>query len=135
MENNMLNVSASDKLLTISNFIETPLKWDAEHPNLYSLEVSLLMNNRTVYSETLNIGFRDVRVVGNQFLVNWMPVVMRGSNRHSIHPLLGRATDNDYDDIDIDGKRRQHQFHPDLTLPTNQRVSRILRQIRHVRGV
>ncbi len=70
--------------------VTKPLKWDAEHPNLYRLEIELSSKAGT---ETVvkNIGFRDIKVVGNQVFVNGSPVKLRGVNRHETHPLLGRS--------------------------------------------
>jgi autotransporter-associated beta strand protein len=73
--------------------VASPRKWDAEHPNLYTVKASLYAANGTV-AETVNkrIGFRQVEVRGNRLFVNNAPVKLRGICRHETHPLLGRAT-------------------------------------------
>ena len=63
--------------------------WDAEHPRLYTLEASLEIGGKTVQSFVKNIGFREVRVDGEQLLVNGKAVKLRGVNRHSIDPIKG----------------------------------------------
>ncbi len=56
-----------------------PRQWDAEHPNLYTLEASVLGADGTP-QETVSrtFGFREVKVVGNRFLVNGREVKFRG---------------------------------------------------------
>lgn len=69
--------------------VPSPQKWDAEHPNLYTVAASLQGGSETVNKR---IGFRQVGVRGNQLFVNNVPVKLRGVCRHETHPLLGRAT-------------------------------------------
>lgn len=78
--------------------VQNPLKWDAEHPNLYTLTTELTdANGEVEYSKIRKIGFRKVEIQGNQLLVNGMPVKLRGACRHDIHPLLGRMSTPEYD--------------------------------------
>jgi len=80
--------------------IQNPLKWDAEHPNLYTLKVSLLQNNKTIGQFSCQVGFREVKIAGNQMLVNGKPVKLRGACRHDMSPVLGRASTADMDSLD-----------------------------------
>ena len=81
--------------------VENPKKWDAEHPNLYTLAVTLLENGEEILKTTEQIGFREVQVDGNRLLVNGKPVKLRGACRHDIHPTLGRMTTPEYDLKDV----------------------------------
>jgi len=85
----------------ISLILEEPLKWDAEHPNLYTLVTTLSDGEETVLSRTDRVGFREVEVDGNKLLVNGRPVKLRGADRHDIHPLLGRMTTPELDRQDV----------------------------------
>jgi beta-galactosidase len=85
----------------ISLVLEDPLKWDAEHPNLYTLVTSLTNGDETVLSRTDKVGFREVQVDGNKLMVNGRPVKLRGADRHDIHPLLGRMTTPEMDRLDV----------------------------------
>ena len=76
--------------------------WDAEHPNLYSLEVAVVVKDQVIESLQRTIGFRTVHRDGNQLLVNGMPVKLHGVCRHSIHPLHGRAVPSDFDERDVE---------------------------------
>lgn len=80
--------------------VRKPLKWDAEHPNLYTLTATLRGADGTVGSFSRQIGFRDVKVDGNRMLVNGSPVKLRGACRHDIHPTLGRTTTAELDSLD-----------------------------------
>ena len=66
------------------------MKWDAEHPNLYKLDL-LIESEEGTEIITKKIGFREIEVVGNQLFVNGRPVKLKGVNRHEAHPLLGRS--------------------------------------------
>jgi len=81
--------------------VNNPKKWDAEHPNLYTLVVSLKKDGKELYNFTRKIGFRDVKIVGDRMLVNGMPVKLRGACRHDIHPTLGRMTTAEFDSLDV----------------------------------
>ena len=81
--------------------VERPLKWDAEHPNLYKLAVSLRKDGKEIGSFERRIGFRDVKIEKDRMLVNGMPVKLRGACRHDIHPTLGRTTTAELDSLDV----------------------------------
>lgn len=80
--------------------ISNPRKWDAEHPNLYKLHLSLYSRKGLEASYTREIGFRDVRIVGNRMLVNGRPVKLRGACRHDMDPKMGRSTNARLDSMD-----------------------------------
>ncbi len=86
---------------TFSLPVENPLKWDAEHPNLYTLEVAVYKNSNEVSRFTRRIGFREVEIVKDRMLVNGRQVKLRGACRHDIHPTLGRTTTADLDSLDV----------------------------------
>lgn len=62
--------------------------WHADSPRLYDLEVST--DTETV---ALRVGFRSIRIDGDRFLVNGLPLTFRGVNRHEMHPDRGRVAD------------------------------------------
>jgi beta-galactosidase len=62
--------------------------WSAEEPRLY--DVAVATDAETV---RLRVGFRRVEVVDDRLLVNGVPLVFHGVNRHETHPDRGRVFD------------------------------------------
>jgi hypothetical protein len=81
--------------------VSSPLKWDAEHPNLYTLEARVIENNVTNQVVTKNVGFREVKRVGKKLLVNGKEVKLRGIDRKDIYPLTGRSVPLEYRELDV----------------------------------
>lgn len=66
--------------------------WSAESPQLYTLNIELKNpSGKVIESFTQKIGFRDVRIAGDQLLVNGKPVIIYGINRHDFHRETGRV--------------------------------------------
>ncbi len=72
-------------------FIEDLKKWNAEEPNLYLLDLVLCKGNEIVEVHSKKIGYCHTEVAGNKFLVNGMPVYIKGVNRHEYDCKNGRA--------------------------------------------
>ena len=81
--------------------VANPLQWDAEHPNLYTLEASLRSGGGVLQTVTRKIGFREIVMDGTRMLVNGREVKLRGGCRHSVHPLAGRADVAGLDERDV----------------------------------
>ena len=67
------------------------LPWTAETPNLYTLVLSLYSGNALLESKSLKVGFRNVEIKKGQLLVNGVPILVKGVNRHEFSTELGRA--------------------------------------------
>ena len=80
----------TQKEIKLSFEIPAPEKWDAEHPDLYKLNLFIESgeNSETV---TKKIGFRKIEIAGNKVFLNGKPIKLRGVNRHETDPLLGRS--------------------------------------------
>ncbi|MDO5572146.1 MAG: glycoside hydrolase family 2 TIM barrel-domain containing protein [Bacteroidales bacterium] len=79
------SIKASDKN-NISMDIKNPLKWSAEDPNLYNLEITLSNGNNVIESICQPVGFRKIELVKGQILVNGKPVLFKGADRHELDP-------------------------------------------------
>ncbi|UJH92674.1 hypothetical protein LZ575_09515 [Antarcticibacterium sp. 1MA-6-2] len=88
-------------LFEIENRISKLTKWDAEHPNLYKLRLSFIKDDEIIWSQSKDVGFREVQVEGNKLIVNGEPVKLRGANRHDVHPTLGRVSTPEYELKDV----------------------------------
>jgi beta-galactosidase len=75
--------------------------WSAEEPRLYDATVASA-------SETisLRLGFRTVRIEGDQLLINGRRVVFHGMNRPEIHADRGRVFDEDAARADLEMMKR-----------------------------
>ncbi|MDO5968720.1 glycoside hydrolase family 2 TIM barrel-domain containing protein [Flavivirga aquimarina] len=57
--------------------------WNAEKPNLYTLLIHLKdRENQTIEATSIKVGFRNIKIENNQFLVNGRPVLLKGANLH-----------------------------------------------------
>lgn len=72
--------------------VNNPVKWTAETPNLYTTIISLL-NKDTIPVECMSVGtgFRKVEISDGQLLVNGVPVLLKGVNRHEHDPVKGHV--------------------------------------------
>jgi len=100
-ENNQINLknldnstpllaSGTETVLTIKNNINNPEKWSAENPNLYTLILKLINENKkTLEILSAKIGFRKVEIKNGQLLLNGKPILIKGVNRHEHSPITG----------------------------------------------
>jgi beta-galactosidase len=66
--------------------------WTAETPARHEVAVALLdERGERVDAVSLHVGFRRVEVVGAELLVNGVPVLIKGVNRHDHDPRRGKA--------------------------------------------
>ena len=76
--------------------VSDPLKWTAEHPNLYQLLITLSIDGRLVQEIKQPVGFRTVELKDGLVQINGRPITFRGVNRHDHHPRFGRAVPLDF---------------------------------------
>jgi beta-galactosidase len=70
--------------------IDTPHKWSAETPYLYSVILILKdPSGKTIEVESCYFGFRKIEVKNGQILVNGVPTIFKGVNRHEHDPDSG----------------------------------------------
>jgi len=78
-------------LVKLSFPVQNPEKWTAETPKLYTTVLTLKTGKNV--SETLSsrTGFREIEIKGRYFLVNGIPIKLKGVNRHENWPDVGHA--------------------------------------------
>ena len=82
----------TEKTLTLTARVSNPRKWSAETPYLYTLVLTLRdAQNRITEVEHCRFGFREVEIKGGQLLVNGVPVLIKGVNRHEHDPDFAKA--------------------------------------------
>ena len=89
--------------------VENPLKWTAETPNLYTLTISLVKDGQETESVTSCIGFRQVEVKDGRLLVNGVPIILKGSNRHEHEDTTGHTVSRESMTKDIQ-LMKSHNF-------------------------
>ena len=84
-------LTVSQKTPVVKTVLEVPSVklWSAESPVLYTLKVASSDKKGQTESTAIQIGFRDVKIVGNQLFVNGQPVIIKGANRHEMDPYKG----------------------------------------------
>jgi beta-galactosidase len=78
--------------VALSAPVKRPLRWSAETPHLYELTVSLVdPEGRCREAVRQSFGFRRVEIRGRELLVNGVPVLIKGVNRHEHDHERGKA--------------------------------------------
>lgn len=111
---NSIEASAAKK---ISIPVEAPKKWDAEHPNLYTLRTILLVNGEEIQVNEEKIGFREIHYGGrdgsdaNKVYVNGKEVKLRGTCRHDVSDDLGRSMTREESYAEIEAYKKANINH------------------------
>jgi len=76
----------------LGNRVRQPKKWSAETPNLYQLILQLSgPKGETVELLGCKVGFRNVEIKDGQLLVNGVPILLKGVNRHEHDEYTGHV--------------------------------------------
>lgn len=81
--------------------VSSPVKWDNEHPYLYTLTAELANGNAVTERTLRRIGFRQIEKRGKEIFLNGDRLKLRGVNRHDIHPVSGRAVTHELVEQDV----------------------------------
>lgn len=72
-------------------YITAPLKWSCEHPNLYTLVLSLKDENGNITEAvSARVGFRRFELIGGLMYINGNLLKLHGVNRHEFNCDTGR---------------------------------------------
>lgn len=91
----------TDSRFTWDTIIENVLPWTAETPNLYKLLITVIKDDEIIEVIPQNVGFRNIRLNGETFLVNGVPIKFKGVNRHDYNPRNGRVVSKEEIEQDI----------------------------------
>lgn len=76
--------------------------WTAETPHLYTLLISLKDDKGKVREAvSTKVGFREIEIRNNQFLVNGVPVYLKGVNLHDHDALRGHVVSEELTLLDL----------------------------------
>lgn len=89
--------------LELEHIIGQVKQWSAEEPNLYQLTIQLIDPENTIRNQFIhkNIGFRNIRIVNNQLLVNGKAIYIKGVDRHETDPHTGHVVLKESMEMDI----------------------------------
>jgi len=81
-----------EQAVQVSAIVKHPLKWTAETPNLYTLKLSIYMEDGQLIdkSET-KIGFKQTKIENGVFYLNGVPIKVNAQNSHMQHPESGHV--------------------------------------------
>jgi Beta-galactosidase/beta-glucuronidase len=79
-------------LIIIFKKVNKPKLWSSDKPNLYTVLVCLFdPSGNEVEWTSCKIGFRRIEIKNREMLINGMPVLMQGVNRHEHDPVSGKT--------------------------------------------
>jgi beta-galactosidase len=81
--------AGQEREVSVAIPVANPTKWTAETPNLYTAVLSLNSGANAPELLSHRVGFREVEVRGRLFLVNGVPIKLKGANRHENEPDTG----------------------------------------------
>ncbi len=85
-------VGGLESVLELYANVESPHKWSAEDPYLYTVLLTLKSKSGEVIEVCrTNFGFRKVESKNNQVYVNGRPILIKGVNRHEIDAKGGKT--------------------------------------------
>lgn len=84
--------SGTEQEVYLQRSIQNPLKWSAEKPNLYTVVLELKdPDGKVIEIVEEKVGFREYEIKNAQLLVNGVPVMIKGVNRHEHDMDHGRT--------------------------------------------
>ena len=90
----------------------SPKLWSAETPNLYTLVINLKdAEGKDVEFVSTQVGFRNVVIKDNKFLVNGQAVKLKGVNRHETNPTLGHTVTREQAEKEVSLMKRANINH------------------------
>jgi beta-galactosidase len=83
--------AGEERPVNLSFQVANPSKWTAETPRLYTTVILLKDKKTNVEIISSRTGFRKIEIKGRLFLVNGVPIKLKGVNRHENWPEVGHA--------------------------------------------
>lgn len=94
-------VVAKEGKACIDEVIADVNHWTAEIPYLYKLFMTVEDDGQIIEVIPQNVGFRNIRLNGETFLVNGVAIKFKGVNRHDYSPQNGRVVSREEIEKDI----------------------------------
>ena len=85
-------VPMDQALAKLSIPVDSPQLWSVDHPNLYEVRTTVLINNKPVDAVSTKCGFRTIRFDAKEgFFLNDQPLKLQGTCNHQDHAGVGVA--------------------------------------------
>lgn len=81
----------SDQAIVQNMVVENPKLWSISKPNLYHLEVQVIVNNKIMDSYSEKIGIRKSELKEDGYYLNEEKLYLTGTNEHQEYPYVGYA--------------------------------------------
>ena len=95
------NCGLSNSIIFDEQSLPGVKRWSAEHPNLYTLILTLKDDAGHITHLTgCKVGFRTSEIKDGRFCINGVPILIKGANRHE-HSQLGRTVSKELMEEDI----------------------------------
>jgi beta-galactosidase len=95
-ETKSIDVSTTKSNILFEDIIPNAKPWTAETPNLYTAIITLSdSENKEVQATSVKVGFRNIKIENNQFLVNGKPILIKGVNLHDHDEKTGHVITED----------------------------------------
>lgn len=95
-------LTGGKETISLNSTVKSPKKWSAEAPNLYTLVMSVSLNDEPLCVKTYQVGFKKVEIRGEKIYFNGMPLMVKGVNRHDFDADCGWAVPKERYAQDLD---------------------------------
>lgn len=94
-------VASEGNKVTFKATVKEAEHWTAETPYLYKMLMTVEKDGEVIEVIPQNVGFRNIRLNGDTFLVNGVAIKFKGMNRHDYNPRNGRVVAKEEIEKDI----------------------------------
>lgn len=94
-------VASEGNKVTFKATVKEAEHWTAETPYLYKMLMTVEKDDEVIEVIPQNVGFRNIRLNGDTFLVNGVAIKFKGMNRHDYNPRNGRVVAKEEIEKDI----------------------------------
>ena len=91
LSQNIAMKAGEEKVVETEAVFEDVLAWSSKKPNLYLIKLLLTRDGKPVDDYIDRIGFRQVKVIGRDIIVNGGKIYTKGFNRHEDYATVGCA--------------------------------------------
>jgi beta-galactosidase len=89
---NAVTVQPGEDVHVLQNItVPSPKQWSITQPDMYTVAVSIIENDKAVDSYVIKTGIRSIEITDAGFILNGEKLFINGTNRHQEYPYIGYA--------------------------------------------